>query len=122
MRSPHFSAGSPIETHTSVWTKSQPATPRSGSSVSRIAGAGLPRQRVRPVHDLVRRPQRPGRRQAHVHAHPRAHQEQRVAHVVARVAEVAVRDLLQRLASACSSIVSRSASICVGCDSSVRPL
>ena len=36
MRSPHFSAGSPIETQTSVWRKSQPATPFFGSSVSRI--------------------------------------------------------------------------------------
>ena len=54
-----------------------------------------------------------GAADAHVHAQQAADDHQRVAHVVARVAEVGVADLVDRLV-ACSRMVITSASICVG--------
>ncbi|MCY1433153.1 hypothetical protein D9M71_491740 [compost metagenome] len=48
-------------------------------------------------HQVVRRPQGFWRTDAHVHAELGADQQQRVAHVVAGVAQVGVADLVQRL-------------------------
>ncbi len=48
-------------------------------------------------HQIVQRPQRFRRADAHVHAEFGADQQQRVAHVVARVAQVGVADFMDRL-------------------------
>ena len=87
---------SPIETHTSVYRKSTPLTPSSGSSVSVIRAPVSPRSRAR-----LRRGRRSARGRAaaqpDVHAQLAAPDQERIAHVVAGIAEVAVRDLRERL-------------------------
>src|SRR4030095_6470629 len=61
------------------------------------ARAGFLREGAGAGDHTLRRPELLRGGQAYVHAHPGADQEQRVAHVVARVAEVAVRDPVARL-------------------------
>ncbi len=97
IRSPHVSIGSPIETHTSVCTKS---TPR--DRLERVVGDRDPCARLRrevPAqrHVLLARPQLAGCPDPHVHPELGAHQQQRVGHVVAAVADERVGDLVQRL-------------------------
>ena len=97
MRSSQTSLGSPIETQTSVSRKSQPLTASATSSVTVILPAARGGELVRGGEHLLGRPQRPRGRDPHVHAELGAADQVGVGHVEARVAEVAERDLAERL-------------------------
>ena len=96
-RSSQTDLSSPIETQTSVYRKSTPLTPSAGSSVSVIRAPVCSAMRPALGDEVVVRPEVLRRAQPDVHAQLGAADQQRVAHVVAGVAEVAVRDLRQRL-------------------------
>ncbi|KGW79196.1 hypothetical protein Y046_3834 [Burkholderia pseudomallei MSHR2990] len=59
--------------------------------------AALGRERLALRDEVGRGPERLRRADPHVHPELRADQEQRIAHVVARVAEIGVADVVQRL-------------------------
>jgi len=97
MRSAQASIGSPIETQTSVWMKSTPCTAACVSSVSsrRAPLCAANSSQALTCCSLGQRAPRCG--DADVHAQLGADQQQRVAHVVARIAHVGVADLVQWL-------------------------
>ena len=98
-RSSQTSFGSPIDTHTSVCTKSTPATARATSSVIVIGRTGPRGDLAGDLDDVVGRGERCGTGEAHVGAHQRAHHQQRPAHVEAAVADERVRQRVVGLAA-----------------------
>ena len=96
-RSSHTSLASPIDTQTSVWTKSTPDTAACASSVI-VISAPVRVGDVAGDLDDVRRWLELGRaREPDVGSHQRAHHEQRSAHVEPTVTDERVREPVVRL-------------------------
>ena len=97
-RASQTSFGSPIETHTSVCTKSAPCSPSAGSSVRVIRAPDASPARAAVLDHVLVGPEVLGRADADVRAHDRAHHQQGAAHVEPAVAHEAVADLVRAAA------------------------
>ena len=97
MRSSQTSFGSPIETHTSVYRKSHTLDAFVDALGQRQAGAGLCGDLAAGLDQLVARATRTWARTGARPYPACSRHHQRVAHVVAGVAQVAVGDLVQVL-------------------------
>ncbi len=119
MRSAHTSTGSPMDTHTSVYSTSAPLAALAGSSSKVRVAPGLGSDLLALGHEGSVRLVLLGCTGGEVQAHLGAAHHQAVAHVVAGIAEVNEVDALQ--VAKVLRMVRKSARIWVGWNSLVRP-